>query len=168
MKLRPKYRIELENIYADEANDIILEGLRKKFPELVTESTPYYLHVFIPEKDRKLWTPYLAITFEEVEHGVIIRCSIGPSGKIWLPFAFVYSFLAVVILFVSIYGLTQVSLGHDASILYGLIPMLLVAAGMYLFSYLGQKKSIDTILIFNQLLEGLFLGKPQTLVFKKN
>ncbi|MBN2746319.1 MAG: hypothetical protein JXR34_06310 [Bacteroidales bacterium] len=168
MKLRPKYRIELENIYGDEVQDLILKELKKKFPTLETETTPYYLHIFIPEKDRKLWTPFLAITFEDVEHGVIIRCSIGPSGKIWLPFAFVYSFLAVVILFVSIYGLTQVSLGHDASILYSLIPMLGGAAGMYLFSYLGQKKSSDSINLFNQILEGLFLDKPQTLLFRKN
>lgn len=165
MKLRPRYRIEVDNLNSDEARAIIQKAIEKENMPLEVESTPYYLHVFMPENERKLWTPHIAITFEDREPGCIIRANIGPSSKIWLPFMFVYMFLAVAILFVLIYGFTQVSLNQQATILYSLIPMGAIVAGMYLMSYLGQQKSASCLIIFRRILQNSFENYPSLVSF---
>lgn len=156
MKLRPRYRIEVDNLKSEEARSEIMKAIKQENVEFEIESTPYYLHVYMPTEERKLWTPYMALTFEDVEPGCIIRASIGPSGKIWLPYAFVYSAIGVAILFVAIYGLTQLSLNHSANILYSLIPLFAMVIGMYMISFLGQKKSSSCILIFDRILKNAF------------
>lgn len=165
MKLRPRYKIEIDNISVEDARILILESIKLENIDFEVQSNEYYTHIYMPDNERKIWTPYMAITFEEVESGVIIRASIGPSGKIWTPFAFVYSALSVAILFVSIYGLTQISLKHSAEILYSLIPMGFLLAGMYLSSYLGQKKSSNCIIVFNRILHISFKNHPSLTSF---
>lgn len=166
MKLRPKYRIEVDNFNAQDARKVLHEKIKEEKADFEIQSNEYYLHIYMPENERKIWTPYMAITFEEIEPGVIVRANIGPSGKIWLPFWFVYSFLSVAILFVSIYGLTQLSLHHPASILYSLIPMFLIISGMYLASYIGQKKSANCIIVFDRILNNAFKKVPSLVSFE--
>jgi hypothetical protein len=166
MKLRPRYRIEVDNLKSEEARSEIMAAIEGEKVNFKLESTPYYLHVYMPEEERKLWTPYMAITFEDVEPGCIIRASIGPSGKIWLPYAFVYSAIGVAFLFVAIYGLTQLSLNHSAHILYSLIPLSLLVIGMYMVSFLGQKKSSSCILIFDRILKNSFNKTSNLIAFE--
>lgn len=152
MKLRPRYKFELDNVNVRQAGIQIYEKSQELSPDLEILKAGQNMHFYIPKKERKIWTPYLAVTFEETESGVIVRGNIGPSEKIWLPFIFLYGSLITAILFITIYGFVQLNLGHSANALWFLIPLIFGLGGFYLFSYLGQRKSSHCVLTFHNLL----------------
>jgi hypothetical protein len=166
MKLRPWYKIEVDNMTSKQARTLIKEKINLENLNFEVQSNEFYLHLYMPIEEKKLWTPYLAITIEEVEQGVVIRAHIGPAAKIWLPFVFFYTGISVAMLFVAIYGLSQISLNNSPKILFSLIPMVLLMGGMYLMSYLGQQKSSNCIIVFDRILRQAFEKHPNLTLFQ--
>ena len=156
MKLRPRYKFILDNIDSQEAARIVFKKSMELSPELEVKKSKNVIHFYIPKKERKLWSPYLSVTFEGSEEGVIVRGNIGPSEKIWLPFIFLFGCLITSILFLTIYSFVQLNLGHTTNAFPLLIPLILCLGGLYLFSFLGQRKSSHCIFIFHNLLHRTF------------
>lgn len=168
MKLRPRYKIEIDKINSSEAKKLLKESISNEKISFEIQANEFYFHIYMPEDERKVWTPYMEVTFEEVEYGTIIRASIGPAARIWLPFNFLYSFLTLSIIFATIYGFIQLNLGYQATMFYSLIPLFITMAGLYLMSYLGQKKSSHCIIVFDRILSLAFKNHPQRTLFKEN
>lgn len=166
MKLRPRFRYEIDNLHSSQARNMILDQISQSNQKFEVVSNDYYLHIFLPKGERKLWTPHLSVTFENQEPGVIIRANIGPHSSIWMPFAFLYSAIGTAILFIAIYGLTQISLSHQAPILWLLIPLFAAMGAMYLTSYIGQRKSAHCIDVLKPLVEEIFASHPNLVVLE--
>ena len=166
MKLRPHYKFELQNVHSEKASMDIFIKAKETSPDLEIIKTKKILQFYIPKKERKLWTPYLAVSFEDTEKGVIVRGNIGPEEKIWVPFIFLYAVLIFLICAVLIYGFVHLSLGYSGEILWLIIPMVLSLSGLYLFSYLGQRKSSHCVLVFHNLLHRTFIYHSASMIYE--
>jgi len=164
MKLRPRYKFMLDNTTVRQAAIDIYEKSKELSPELEMKKTQSIIHFFIPKKERKLWTPYLAVSFENTEEGAIVKGQIRPQEKIWLPFKFLYGGLVLSILAVIIYGSIQINLGHSSDTLWLLVPMIVSLFGLYLFSFLGQRKSAHCVLVFHNLLHRTYPQREESLI----
>lgn len=102
-------------------------------------------HVFLkvlPE-ERHFWSPELHLAFEPHEEGTQINGLYGPHPLVWFYFLMGYTALAVSSLFVSIIGMSRLSLGLSAHILWLLIIFGVVTLFMYLASQAGQKLGVE-------------------------
>lgn len=80
----------------------------------------------MPEDATHFWSPRLTIQVEQIPEGSLLRCLFGPSPTVWTFFIAVYvavGFLGAVAL---MWGLSQLSLGMNANILW-LVPVSIVA-----------------------------------------
>ena len=145
MKLRPKYIKHIEkNI--DETKDLLVNRLKNTKNQLRCEV--YNSHILVKYKKElhKIWSPQINITFQKEENETIVRGKIGPSGDIWLIFVFFYFFFALLFFGAISFTLIQISLKHaySASLYVSLFGFMAVL-GMYLISYIGQRKSKSQI-----------------------
>jgi len=145
MKLRPKYVKHIEKS-VDETKDLLVHRLKNTKNQLRCEVYNSHILVKYKEELHKIWSPQINITFQKEENKTIIRGKIGPSGDIWLVFVFFYFFFALLFFGAISFTLIQISLKHSYSIslyvaLFGFIAVL----GMYLISYIGQRKSKNQI-----------------------
>ena len=59
--------------------------------------------------------------------------------NVWTLFAMSYLAISVLLVFISIIGSSQYTLGHDAKILWALPFLLILGISLYIVSQLGQK-----------------------------
>ena len=93
----------------------------------------------VPPQDRHFWSPELHLSFDPNEEGTLIRGIYGPHPAVWFYFLMGYMALAVSSLFVAVIGMSRLSLGLSANILWLLIVFGLATLVMYLASQTGQK-----------------------------
>ena len=76
----------------------------------------------------------------------ILRCLVGPKQSVWAMFMFFYIAVALITLFVGMYGLVQMQLDKPSNAAY-IIPVgLLILPSIYTFSKIGQKTGRDQML----------------------
>lgn len=100
---------------------------------------PGYIVLRIPHEERHFWSPQLSVALEESPEGTVLRGLYGPSPTVWTLFLFGYASLGLIALFISIIGFSRMSLGLNASILWILVLLGLVALAMWLTAQMGQK-----------------------------
>ena len=100
----------------------------------------------IPIEDRHFWSPQVSLSLEEMEDesgGTLIRGLYGPNPTVWALFAFGYSAIGFIALFISIIGFSQKNLGQTAPILWVLPFLLIGVVVLYLVAQAGQKLGAD-------------------------
>lgn len=93
----------------------------------------------INNEEQHFWSPQLSLSIDKLETGCLIRGLYSPKPTIWSMFVFLYTGVAVSILFIGLYGLSRLGLNMDAPILW-LVPVLVsLAAMLYIIAQIGQK-----------------------------
>jgi len=100
---------------------------------------PGHLCVKIHPVERNLWSPQLDLSFEQEGETVIIRGLYGPNPTLWALFFFGYVVIGILALFLGLWGYSMWMMGRDASILWSIPVLGLVALLLYIISQAGQK-----------------------------
>jgi hypothetical protein len=137
-RIRPRF----EKIIATPQGSLeerIKENLKKPECPISGLVAPGHIYLKVRPEERHFWSPELHLSLETHEKGVLVRGLYGPHPVVWFYFLMGYTALAVSSLFVSIIGLSRLSLGLSAHILWLLGVFGIVTALMYLASQTGQK-----------------------------
>ena len=101
--------------------------------------TSGHIYLKVRPEERHFWSPELHLSLEPHEEGTQVTGLYGPHPVVWFYFLMGYTALAVSSLFVTIIGMSRLSLGLSAHILWLLIVFAAVTLLMYLASQTGQK-----------------------------
>ena len=100
-------------------------------------------------KESHLWTPQLNLQIDDVETGTELRGVIGPGPSVWTGFIFAFSILGFLTFVVLMWGLINMSLGNDSSVLWLVPVLLLLIGGIYGMARFGQSLSKKQVLQLN-------------------
>ena len=137
-RVRPRFK-HLVQLEAKEAEEVIMSnvmGTEYVFAEGFLQG---HADIKIPVAERHFWSPQLHLSTEQTEKGTIIRGLYGPNPTVWGLFFFGYLTLGVLSFFAGFWGLTKLTLGHSAQILWALPAMGALALLLYLIAQDGTK-----------------------------
>ncbi|HMP30986.1 MAG TPA: hypothetical protein PKD85_15370 [Saprospiraceae bacterium] len=139
-KLRPKFDMISEKPM-DEIIKLVNERCKNNTYHLSGLAILDQISIWIEKSHRKYWSPQLSILMYPHDEGRKTRLlgTYGPMPTVWTFFMFLYIAIGVLVTFITIIGFAQKSLGNDASILWTVPILLLIALGLYIFSQMGQK-----------------------------
>lgn len=123
----------------DEVIQRIKENLKTCKADCQGATAVNYAILTVPERERHFWSPHLTINVEEREGGSLVRGLYTPAPNVWTMFIFFYTAVGLTTLGMAFYGLSLLSLGQPAKILWWVLPLVLLFLSIYLVSYSGQK-----------------------------
>lgn len=151
IRIRPRFKVWVNATLA-EVQQHIERDLRKPESECNGVFTHGHFYIKLPQKDRHFWSPQLNLSLEPSEGGTLIRGLYGPNPTLWVMFTFFYGISSVLILFISIVGLSNWSLGINSSILW-IVPFLVSAVvGVYIFNLVGRGVAAKQMVILQRFL----------------
>ena len=143
-ELRPRFKLK-SKLSIDDITAVLSDQLNND-PTVNGSVDKTYAILKIPPEKQHYWSPELQVHLEKDSDDTIIRCLVGPSQAVWAMFMFCYIAIAALTLFVGMYGLIQLQLGHSNYAVY-IIPIgLLILPSIYTFSKIGQKTGRDQML----------------------
>ncbi len=99
-QVRPSFDIEV-----DLDPTLLMQRLRRRLPQCtgcVGISVGPHAELFVPENERRVWSPWLSVTVREGGRGAVVRGRFAPHPNIWT----LYLFLAFGLGFALLVGLT--------------------------------------------------------------
>lgn len=152
-RIRPRFRFESKHSCTE-----VRERIEQK---LESEVHPIYAvvsnqHIFLKFKQSEThyWSPQLDLSCETREDGAtVIRGLYGPNPHVWTVFMFSYLAIGVLALFLGMFGLSRLSLGMSAWVLWVLPGLGILALLLYLFSQFGQKIGAEQTFQLHHFLE---------------
>ncbi|MDN5204691.1 hypothetical protein QQ008_25090 [Fulvivirgaceae bacterium BMA10] len=150
--IRPRFKIETAYSVEDLGEKIKM-GLNQENAPCKGQVYPGYSTLYLPREEQHYWSPQLTLTFEETENGSLLRGLYAPRPAVWTMFVFFYSAIGFAILLVAVIGLSYLSLGKSATLLW-LIPVFVVLfLTLYLVAYFGQKMGRDQMITLHRFVE---------------
>ena len=151
-KVRPRFKVETP-ASIDELVDKIKSALNQE-----GASCQGGVHVMggtisLPYEEQHYWSPQLSLSFEKTEHGTIVRGLYGPRPSVWGMFVFFYAIIAIATMIVATIGLSRLTLGGSAGILWFVPLLLLIFLSLYLVSYTGQKVGKKQMITLHRFIE---------------
>lgn len=137
-RVRPKF-----TIYSPKSVEEIIRETREYLsaPDAEIKGLAMQDHITlrILSKDRHFWSPQVSVILFSEKDETKLMGTYGPMPNVWVIFAFSYLALFTLLIFISIVGFSQMSLGIESNILWSL-PFL--GGGiilLYIISQFGQK-----------------------------
>lgn len=137
--VRPRFRVLLRDITPEEICDKIEAALEQPDSTIAGKVNPWFISLRVPAAERHYWSPQLNITIEETEDGNLLRGVYGPRPAVWTMFVFFYFIIALLVVFISIIGLSNLSLGNGGTILWWVPVLLAIFSSLYLTSRFGER-----------------------------
>ena len=137
-RIRPKFEVPVEK-KSEEIVRILEHSLELSEHPFDSVEFPGHYILRIKKENQHYWSPQLNLIFEDDDTGCLILGRYEPHPNVWTLFLLLYLAIAILILFISILGLTRINLGMEAKILWILPVLGVMALGMYLVSQIGQK-----------------------------
>ena len=150
-RIRPKFELSYP-----EKSQTVIERLSKKIEEeplFDTVEIPGHYILKIKKEEQHYWSPQLNLKLEDQEDGTLIKGRYEPHHNVWTLFILIYLALAILSLFVLIFGVSQWGLGLPAKILWVLPLLLLMAVGLYFVSQVGQKLGAEETFALHHFVE---------------
>lgn len=156
-RIRPRFK-HLIDATQEDLEQKIGEALEQE-DEFIHTYLPGHIYIKIHPKSQHIWSPQLHLTFEKSDKQVIVRGLYGPNPTIWAFFFFGYVATGILSLFIGMWGLSLYTLGNDASILWVIPGLSLVALVLYLVSQTGQKLGAQQMFDIHHFYEELVRDK---------
>jgi len=150
-RIRPRFK----QVFSTSQNDIeelICTSLEQE-KNFVFNHLEGHIYVRIHPSERHFWSPQLHLSFEEDSDNVVVRGLYGPNPTLWSVFFMGYVVIAILFLFLGMWGFSLWSLGKEASILWALPVLGLLALILYLASQTGQKLGAQQMYDIHHLYE---------------
>ncbi len=152
IEVRPRFQLD-SPFTLDELVHKIREGADREDAPCRARIVHDHVTIYIPTEKQHYWSPQLSLSIDEDKDGCLIRGLYGPRPTVWTMFVFFYSSIAFAMLFVVIFGLSYISLGKPAHILWLVPLLLLIFLSLYRVSYQGQKLGRDEMIMLHKFLE---------------
>lgn len=153
-RIRPKFEILVEK----SASEIIaLTKEKLKTPDAPCSGTAMQDHITlrILKPERHYWSPQLSILLfsDGDENLTTVKAVYGPMPNVWTLFTVSYLAISVLVIFISIVGFSQMSLGMESNILWFLPFLGGLAVFLYLLSQFGQKLGAEQMFTLHHFFE---------------
>ena len=152
--MAPPVRPKIELRLADPPEQVA-ERLRRGLAESSCcegVSVGRHAEIFVPEAERRVWSPWLSITVEPWDDGGSrVRGRFGPHPNLWT----LYMFCAFALVFAGfgslVWGMAQWALGGQPWALSGILLSAFAGAVLYGSSVLGQRLGSEQMRAQHQL-----------------
>ena len=137
-RIRPRIELEL----ADDA-DVVMERLRANLPECprcTGVSVGRHAEIFVPEEERRVWSPWLSVTADRAEDGgARLRGRFAPHPHVWTLYMFLSFALGFSLLVGVTWGYAQWAMDETPWALLSLPLGAVLGVALYLVSLVGQR-----------------------------
>jgi hypothetical protein len=157
-EVRPSFSVPLSG-EANELMELLRERIGKTDHVDCTSSKGRCAEFFVPEGERRLWSPYLSVQVDATGETTVLRGRFGPHPEVWTLYVFLSAAMGFMAVIGMILGFVQWQSGMEP---WGLWGLYLGAPGLlclYVVSAIGQRLSAhqmsDLRARLDSLLEGL-------------
>jgi hypothetical protein len=98
-----------------------------------------WAELYVPETDRRIWSPYLSVRVDEEPHGCTLFARFAPYPSVWTFFMFLYGCVASLVVFGATFGYVQWASGTNAWALWSVWIGLPLLALLHVISWLGKR-----------------------------
>lgn len=136
-KIRPDFERP-----ATDSQEVVMRRLRGRLadcPLCTGVSVGRHVELFIPDHERRIWSPWLSVSAEDRDNGSVLRGRFGPHPHVWTWYLFCAFALAFVCLVGVALGYAQWALDRTPWALLAVPACLLAGAGLYGVSLVGQR-----------------------------
>ncbi|RKQ50816.1 hypothetical protein BXY85_1835 [Roseivirga pacifica] len=155
--IRPRFKETLHLTVAEYCEQLKQAlDTTEEFSGMVSEN---YANIKIPLAERHFWSPQLTLSIDDEKERVTIRGLYEPKPSVWAAFFMGYAAIGVLILFVGVYGLSQILLDKTAPILWAIPVLAGLALVLYLVAQAGQKIGAEQMFRIHHFYEGIFKDK---------
>jgi hypothetical protein len=142
--VRPRFRV-VSPLTKEDIEQRFSEALEADGVKIIGRVNPGFISLFIPHEEQHYWSPQLNITLENSpeEGGRIIRGLYGPRPAVWTMFVFFYFLIGLATVFVTIIGLSNLTLGHYPWQLWLALGLVLLLSSIYGVSRFGERLGRD-------------------------
>ncbi|MTB50003.1 hypothetical protein [Lewinella sp. W8] len=154
--VRPRFRV-VSPLTKEDIEQRFQEALEKEDVSIIGRVNPGFISLFIPHEDQHYWSPQLNITLEHSpeEGGRIIRGLYGPRPAVWTMFVFFYFFLGLATVFVTIIGLSNITLGQNPWQLWLALGLVVLLSSIYAVSRFGERLGRDQMVRLHNFTENV-------------
>ncbi len=150
-QVRPRFRIETP-LSVEDLTKKIKTGLGKEDAPCKGRFAYNQVTLYLPVEERHYWSPQLNLTLEESGKGTLLRGLYGPRPTVWTMFVFFYTAIGFAILVVGTMGISYLSLGKPAAILWWVPLLALVFLSLYLVAYFGKRMGKDQMVTLHRFM----------------
>ena len=139
--VRPRFEIE-----ADLDADALMELLRGRLPHCphcTGVSVGRHAELFVPDADRRLWSPWLSVTADDRGNGSLLRGRFAPHPNVWTLYLFLAFGLGFTLLVGTTWGYAQWATERTPWALLSVPIVTVLGTLLYLASHVGQRLGGD-------------------------
>jgi hypothetical protein len=136
-RVRPRFEVE-----TDLDADSIMERLRRRLPECphcTGMSVGRHAELFVPERDRRVWSPWLSVTADDHAPGSLLRARFAPHPSVWTFYLFLAFGIGFGLLVGTTWGYAQWATDQTPWALASVPIVLVLGFLLFLVSQVGQK-----------------------------
>ena len=135
--VRPRFEIE-----ADLDADALMERVRARLPrcpQCTGVSVGRHAELFVPDAERRLWSPWLSVTADDRGNTSILRGRFAPHPNVWTLYLFLAFGLGFSLLVGTTWGYAQWTTDRTPWALASVPIILVLGLLLYLASQVGQR-----------------------------
>lgn len=136
-RVRPRVEIEV-NLEADKIMERVRERL-PRCPHCTGVSIGRHAELFVPDAERRLWSPWLSVTADERGEGSLLRGRFAPHPNVWTLYLFLAFGLGFALLVGTSWGYAQWATERTPWALASVPIVIVLGTLLYLASQVGQK-----------------------------
>ena len=143
--------------------DTVMEGLRRRLPQCprcTGVSVGLHAELFVPESERRVWSPWLSVTARGIGRGTVVRGRFAPHPSIWTLYLFLAFGLGFSLLVGLTWGYAQWALETTPWALASVALVVALASALYGISLLGQRLGTSQMVQLKAALEDLVAHHP--------
>jgi len=153
--IRPMFEIAV-----DRDPETVMENLRRRLPQCprcTGMSVGRHAELFVPEEERRVWSPWLSVTAREDDHGTTVRGRFAPHPSIWTLYLFLAFGLGFALLVGLTWGYAQWAMDTVPWAFWSAPLLLALAMALYGISLIGQRLSATQMVQLRSALDELIL-----------
>ena len=135
--VRPRFEVE-----AELDADALMERVRARLPQCphcTGVSVGRHAELFVPEAERRLWSPWLSVTADDRGKKAVLRGRFAPHPNVWTLYLFLAFGLGFALLVGTTWGYAQWATDRTPWALASVPIIFTLGALLYLASQVGQK-----------------------------
>jgi len=135
-----------------------MERLRERLPHCPNctgVSVGRHAEPFVPEADRRLWSPWLSVTADEAGDGAVLRGRFAPHPNVWTFYLFLAFGLGFALLVGTTWGYAQWATETTPWALIAVPPVMVLGVALYVASQIGQRLGAEQMILLRKALEEL-------------
>jgi hypothetical protein len=151
--VRPRFELQIAS-----DPDSLMEGLRDRLPSCPNctgVSVGRHAELFVPEADRRLWSPWLSVTADEGDGGAVLRGRFAPHPNVWTFYLFLSFALGFALLVGTTWGYAQWATETTPWALIVVPLVMVLGVALYLASQIGQRLGSEQMIQLRAALEEL-------------